>query len=40
MKGKGHLGDQGTDGRIVLLWILEKLFENVEWIHMVQDRIQ
>jgi hypothetical protein len=33
------LGELGID-RIILKWILEKGCDNVDWIHLAQDRDQ
>jgi hypothetical protein len=42
LQGRNHLRDLGTDGQKILLnWILkEKQSEDVEWIHMAQNRVQ
>jgi CRISPR/Cas system-associated protein Cas7 (RAMP superfamily) len=38
-KGKGHLEDQGVDGRIILRWILRKWDAwSTDWIDLAQDR--
>jgi predicted small integral membrane protein len=34
-------GDLGRDGRIILDWILKEVaYENMAWIHLVQDTVQ
>jgi hypothetical protein len=38
-EGKGHLKNQGVDGRMGSKWILGRLVGGgVEWIHLAQDR--
>jgi hypothetical protein len=38
-KERGHLEDQGVDGRMGSKWILGRLvWGGVEWIHLAQDR--
>jgi hypothetical protein len=33
-------GDLDRDGRIILEWILEEVtYENMAWVHLVQDRV-
>jgi hypothetical protein len=32
------MGDQGVDWRVGSEWILGRLFGEVEWIHLTQDR--
>jgi hypothetical protein len=34
------LGDLGIDGRITLKWVLKKRYEDVNWIHLAQDKLQ
>jgi hypothetical protein len=36
---RDYLKDLGTDGRIILKWILEKYCSGV-WIHLAQDKDQ
>jgi hypothetical protein len=39
LKGRDHAEDLDINGKIILEWILEKLGrENVDWIHLSQDR--
>jgi hypothetical protein len=33
-----RLGKLGTDGRIILKWVFEKWFGDMDWIHVAQDR--
>jgi hypothetical protein len=40
MKGRDNLGDMGVDGKIILKCILNKLGEDVDWIHLIQNRVQ
>jgi len=36
---KGHLGDPGVDGRIILRWIFRKWdVGGMDWIELAQDR--
>jgi hypothetical protein len=35
---RGHLEDQGVDGRMGSEWTLERLAGRVEWIQLAQDR--
>jgi hypothetical protein len=39
-EGKGHLEDQGVDGRMGSKWTLGRLIGcgAMEWIHLAQDR--
>jgi hypothetical protein len=37
-KEKGHLKDQGIDGRMGSKWTVGRLVGGVEWIHLAQDR--
>jgi hypothetical protein len=39
-KPKDHLEDIGIDGKIILEWILEKVWKGVDWMHLNQDRDQ
>jgi hypothetical protein len=39
LKRREYFGDLGTDGRIVLKWIVMKC-EGVGWIHVALDRDQ
>jgi hypothetical protein len=39
-ESKNHLGGLGTDGRIILKWISEKGAMSVNWVEVVQDRVQ
>jgi len=36
--GKSEKRDLGVDGRIILKWIMRKLFEYLKWINLGQDR--
>jgi hypothetical protein len=38
MKGRENLRDIGVDGRQILKLILEKDCEDVDWIHLAEDR--
>jgi hypothetical protein len=38
LEGKGHLKDQGVDGRMGSKWTLGRLVGGVEWIHLAHDR--
>jgi hypothetical protein len=39
--GRYHLVDLGMDGMIILKWILNKWgFEGMDWVLVVQDRVQ
>jgi hypothetical protein len=40
LKGRDRLGDLARDERIILRWILRKEFEDVDWVHAAQDRVQ
>jgi hypothetical protein len=33
-EGKGHLKEQGVDGRIESTWVIGRLVGGVEWIHL------
>jgi hypothetical protein len=33
------LGDLGVDVRIILKYLKEILYKNVDWIHLAQDRV-
>ena len=33
-----RLGKLGTDGRIILKWVSEKWFGDMDWIYVAQDR--
>jgi hypothetical protein len=33
------LGDLGVDGMIILKLILEKVYKDVVWIHLAQNRV-
>jgi hypothetical protein len=33
-EGKDHLGDLSVDGRIILIWVLKKLFLGFIWLRM------
>jgi hypothetical protein len=35
-----HLGDLGIYGRIILKWILKIGCEDMEWLHLIQERDQ
>jgi hypothetical protein len=39
VKGRKQLGDLGVDVKIILKWMLTVGFEDVDWIHFVQDRL-
>jgi len=40
LKGRVHLGDRCVHGRIILKDIKERGTDNVDWIHLNQDRIK
>jgi hypothetical protein len=41
LKGRDHLEDISIDGRMILEWILgNKLWQDVDWMHLAQDRYQ
>jgi hypothetical protein len=40
LKERDHIGDLVVDGRTLLKWILEKKFENVDWINLAHDSDQ
>jgi hypothetical protein len=40
LKGRDHTEDLSVDGRIILKRILQKRWENVDRIHLAQDRDQ
>jgi hypothetical protein len=40
LKERDRLEDVGIDGEIILKWILGKVWEVVDWIHLAQDRDQ
>ena len=40
VKETGHMEDLDIDGRIILKWLLSKQFEDLEWIHFCQLRVQ
>jgi len=33
-----HLEDLGVDGWIILKWIMRKLYENLKWVNLGQNR--
>jgi hypothetical protein len=37
-KERGHLKDQGVDGKMELKWTLGRLAGGVDWIYLAQDR--
>jgi hypothetical protein len=37
-KERDHLEDQGVDGSIGSVWILERLAEDIQWVQLAQDR--
>jgi hypothetical protein len=39
MKGRNYLGDSGTDMRILKYMDLKEQCENVDWIHLIEDRV-
>jgi hypothetical protein len=40
LQGRGDSEDVGVDGRITSEWILKKLVEGMDWIHLPKDRDQ
>lgn len=39
LKGRGHVGDLGIDGRIIWKCVFKEVgYEGVYWIELVQDR--
>jgi len=38
LRERGHLGDPGVYGRIILKWIIRKWNEGMDWIDLAQDR--
>lgn len=40
MKERTHLGNLGIGGRIILKWILKEGCEDVDWVHVAQNRVQ
>jgi hypothetical protein len=40
VKERDHLGDTDIDERIILKYILKKRYEDVDWIHQAQDKVQ
>jgi hypothetical protein len=40
LKGSDHLGDLGINGKIILNWISKIKCDDVDWIHVAQDRVQ
>jgi hypothetical protein len=41
LKGRDHSEDIGSDGKIMLKWILGEIgWEGVDWMHLAQDRDQ
>jgi hypothetical protein len=39
LKERGHLGDAGLDGRIILKWIFKKWdVVGMDWIELAQDK--
>jgi hypothetical protein len=40
LKGRDHLGDLRHQWRIILKWILKKVYKNMERIHMAQNKDQ
>jgi hypothetical protein len=39
-EGKRHSGDLGVDGKIFRMALSETRLEDVDWIHLTQDRDQ
>jgi hypothetical protein len=39
-KGRYHAEDLGVDGRMLLEWFLGRKSENMDWVHLAQDRDQ
>jgi hypothetical protein len=37
-EGRNHLRDLGVDGRIILKWVLQKWDEDMDYIHLAEDR--
>jgi hypothetical protein len=38
LRERGHWGDPGVDGRIILRWIFRKLDRGGDWMELAQDR--
>jgi hypothetical protein len=38
LRERGHLGDPGVYGRIILKWIFRKWNGGMDWIDLAQDR--
>jgi hypothetical protein len=40
MRGKRPITDVSIKGKIILKWFLEIFHGNVDWVHLVLDKIQ
>jgi hypothetical protein len=40
LKGRNHLEDLDVDGKIIFMHLREVGWEDVDWMHLVQDRSQ